>query len=240
MRGASATAPGGATSDLGRRIASGDPRAMHELVAARAAAVHAFAVTIGMSEGRTAFVVAVLAEAQGAYDVDQQLLAAARDMSAGEQASRRRRRRAERSFAAALAQAVPISVAGTVLRMLDERRLAQPPAPAARRAIDAPATATGAGPATETAAATGAGLAPATAAGVGLATAPATETAAGAGLATAAAPPPAPAAGAGLAPAAAPLAPRSTGPGDWVPASLGHVNGVAHPPRHETVAPPIA
>jgi hypothetical protein len=94
---------------LARGIASYDAGAARKLVAARAAAVHAYAIAAGVHEdARPVFVLEVLGSARGALRVDRRLLATARALS--ETDERRAHRRAARGFRAACSAPVPAAI----------------------------------------------------------------------------------------------------------------------------------
>ncbi len=116
------------------------------LVATRAQAVHAYALGAGVQESRRVeFVAAVLSAARGLGDVDDQLLAAAREACGSGWAGRRRHRRGTRRFRHEARAALPLEVAVATLFALDPQAapvavaapapLAAAPAPA--RAADA-------------------------------------------------------------------------------------------------------
>ena len=90
------------------------------LVAARAQAVHAYALGAGVQASkRVAFVATVLSAARGLGDVDDQLLAAAREACGTGWAGRRRHRRGTRRFRRQARAALPLEVAVATLFALD-------------------------------------------------------------------------------------------------------------------------
>ena len=117
-------------------MAAIDRSAVGALVATRAQAVHAYALAAGVPETeRAQFIVAVLSAARGIGDVDEQLLAAAREACGSGWAARRRHRRGARRFRRGARTALPLEVATAALRALDppaaDVEAAEPEPPAA-------------------------------------------------------------------------------------------------------------